>query len=214
MEDNNFKDIWKAQDEKLEKTLKLNLRILASMQTQKAQSKLNALAWFKTVAVILGILFSAFLALLIYGNRGDNMYFTVSIAMILFFTLWATIAYIKDIVFLKSLDYSAAITDTQKKLAELQVSTIQSFRIIILQLPFHSTWFWTHQLVTSDTRFQLISFSCTFIFILITWWLYKSITVKNMDKKWVKAFMNIGPEYKSVTRARDFLYEIEEYKKD
>ncbi len=214
MKDISLQNIWKAQDEKLERSLKLNLRIFESMQTQKAQSKLNALVRFKTVAVVIGVLWSAFLGLLIYGNQGKNVYFTVSVGMILFFSIWATAAYIKDIILLKNLDYSSSITNTQKKLAGLQVSTIKSVRIILLQLPFHSTWFWTQKLVTGDTRFQLISFPCTFAFILITIWLYKSISVQNMDKKWVKTFMNIGPEYKSVTRARDFLSEIEEFKKD
>lgn len=214
MEDISLQHIWKSQDEKLERSLKLNLRILENIQTQKAQSKLNALVRFKTVAVIIGLVWCAFLGVLIYGNQGNNMYFTVSVALILFFSIWATVAYIKDILLIKSLDYGSSITNTQKKLAELQVSTIKTVRIILLQLPFHSTWFWTQQLVTRDTKFQLIAFSSTAVFLLVTIWLYKSITVKNMEKKWVRTFMNIGPEYKSVTRARDLLSEIEEFKKD
>ncbi len=214
MEDLTLQNIWKTQDEKIERSLKLNLFILASMQTQKTQSKLNALAAFKTVAVIIGVLWSALLGLLIYGNHGKNIYFTVSIGMIMLFSIIAIVVYIKHIVLIRQLDYSASITETQKKLAGLQASTINIVRILWLQMPFYCTWFWTPELVSSDLTFQLISFPITLLFTLLAIWLYKNISLKNMDKKWLKVFMNLGPEYKSVTRARDFLYEIEEFKKE
>ena len=61
MEDSTLKNIWHAQDEKLDRALKLNLFILESIQTQKAKSKLGALAAFKIWAVILGISLVLFL---------------------------------------------------------------------------------------------------------------------------------------------------------
>ena len=86
MEDITLKNIWKAQDEKLDRAMKLNLFVLDSMQKQKAASKLNGLARLKLVAVILGILWSLFLGILVYGNQLQNIYFTVSVGMILLIT--------------------------------------------------------------------------------------------------------------------------------
>jgi hypothetical protein len=66
-----------------------------------------------------------------------------------------------------------------------------------------------------DPRFWYISFPVTMIFVVFTAWLYISISPGNMKKKkWVSRFMNIGMEYKSVTQARNFLAELEEFKKD
>ena len=211
MEDTLIKELWKAQDEKLEKSLKLNLLLLSTLQKDKARSKLDKLVRFKSVVVFLGIVWCAFLGLLIYSNKFKNMYFEVSIIIIFLFNAYACIAYISQIIFIKKLDYSDSIINTQKKLADLQVSTINITRILLLQLPFYSTWFYTHQLVMHDTHFQLVSFSTTFIFVLAAIWLYKNINVKNMHKKWLRTFMNVGPEYKSITEARDFLYEIESF---
>ena len=89
MEDITLKNIWKAQDEKLDRAMKLNLFVLDSMQKQKAASKLNGLARLKLVAVILGILWSLFLGILVYGNQLQNIYFTVSVGMILLITIAA-----------------------------------------------------------------------------------------------------------------------------
>jgi hypothetical protein len=48
MEDVMLKNLWKAQDEKLDRTMKINLYLLESLQKHKAQSKLSSLARLKT----------------------------------------------------------------------------------------------------------------------------------------------------------------------
>ena len=214
MEDSTLKNIWHAQDEKLDRALRLNLIILESIQTQKARSKLGALVTFKTWAVILGIVFVLFCGLLIYGNQLKNIFFTVSFAMIMLFSIYAVVVYIKHIILIRHLDYSASITDTQKKLASLQSSTISSTGILVLQLPFHSTWFWSWQLINGNVvKFWAIAVPCTIVFTLAGIWLYKNISEKNMHKKWVRRLFNAGPEYKNVVAARKFLDELEEFKK-
>jgi hypothetical protein len=213
MEDITLKDLWKAQEEKLEKTMKLNLYLLESIQKQKAESKLNSVARFKFWVAILGIVFSAFIALLIWGNWFRNPYFTVSMGMILIFTVIAVIVYFKHYALLKRINYSDSITSTQEKLAWLQLSTINIARILILQTPFYTTWFWTPEDVFQNDKFWMISLPATTVFVLITIWLYINISPGKMHKKWVRSFMNVGIEYKSVTQAREFLNEIEEFKK-
>ncbi len=213
MQDINLSEIWKSQDEKLDKTLKLNLYIIDSLQKQKVRSKLGALAIFKFAIAVLGILFAVFLGALIYANQLHNIYFTVSFSMILLLTVIAIVVYLKHFLLLKSINYSDSITNTQEKLAWLQMSTINISRVMILQTPFYSTWFWTNEQM-HDAKFWAISLPVTFIFVIATIWLYKNISPSNIDKKWVAKFMNVGMEYKSVTQARKFLAELEEFKKE
>jgi len=208
MEDIILKQLWKAQDEKLEKSLQLNLFLLNSMQKDKAKSKLDKLARFKFFAVVLGVIWCAFLALLMYGNNFNNIYFELSVGAIFLFSLYACVVYIQQIIFIKKLDYSDSIISTQKKLAQLQLSTINTTRVVLLQLPFHTTWFYTHQLVMHDLTFQLVSFPITLLFAFLAIWMYKNMKAENMHKKWLRTFMNMGPEYKSVTEASAFLSEI------
>ena len=168
MDDITLKSLWKVQDEKLDRTMKLNLFILDSMQKQKAQSKLKGLARLKLVAVILGILWTLFLGVLVYGNQLQNIYFTVSVGMIMLITIAAIAIYIKHIVLIKELDYSQSITDTQKKLAKLQASTFNN-RFILLQTPFYTTFFWSTEMIqASVTKFCLIAVPITLLFTLLT----------------------------------------------
>jgi hypothetical protein len=211
MEDITLKNLWKAQDEKLDRAMKLNFFILDSMQKQKAASKLNGLARLKLVAVILGILWSLFLGILVYSNQLQNIYFTVSVGMIMLITIAAIAAYIKHIVLIKQLDYSQSITDTQKKLAKLQASTFSN-RFILLQTPFYTTWFWSTQMIeSSGIKFWLIVVPITLAFTVLTIWLYKNLTPHNMHKSWVKYLVNNDPERVPVIQAQKFLNEIEEF---
>jgi hypothetical protein len=213
MEDITLLNLWKAQEKKLDKTMALNLFMLESMQKQKAQSKLNGLARLKMVAVILGIGWSLFLGVLIYGNQLQNIYFTVSAGMIMLITILAVALYIKHIVLIKEIDYNQSITSTQKKLSKLQASTFNS-RFLLLQTPFYTTWFWSTGMIEGNgIKFWLISIPITLFFTFLTIWLYRNLTAENMHKKWVKALVKNDPEHISVMQAQDFLNEIEEFKK-
>lgn len=213
MEDITLKNLWKAQADKLDRSMKLNLFILDSIQKQKAQSTLNSLAKFKLVAVILGIVWSLILGMLIYGNQLQNLYFTVSAGMIMLITILAVALYIKHIVLIKELDYSQSITETQKKLSTLQASTFNN-RFILLQTPFYTTWFWSTGMIEGNRiAFWLIAVPITLLFTLLTIWLYRNLTTANMHKKWVKALIKNDPEHISVMQAQNFLKEIEEFNK-
>lgn len=217
-----MKNIWQSYDRKIEEarvlnlqSWALNLRCFETIQTQKAKSKLDSLVTFKIWAVALGIIWVLFLGILIYGNRFENPYFGVSVSFIMLFSLIAVVVYIKHIIIIKQINYAENITDTQKKLAQLQVSTIKFTGIVWLQMPFHTTWFWHSKwILFSSLKFWLIPFPITLLFTFLAIYLYRNINLENMHKKWVRALMMAGPEYKSVIKAIDFINEIDAFKKD
>jgi hypothetical protein len=212
MEDITLKTLWKSQDEKLDRTMKLNLFMLESMQKQKAASKLNGLARLKLFAVILGIVWALFLGVLVYGNQLRNIYFTVSVGMIMLITIAAIAVYIRHIALIKELDYSQSITHTQKKLAKLQASTLNN-RFILLQTPFYTTFFWSTEMIQASViKFCLIAVPITMLFTILTIWLYKNLTPLKMHKKWVSYLLKKDPEQVPLIQAQKFLNEIEEFK--
>lgn len=222
MEDIELKNIWQSYDRKIEEARVLNLQSWAlnlscfeTIQTQKVKSKLDPLATFKIWAVALGILWVLFLGVLAYGNHFENLYFSISVSFIMLFSIIAVVVYIKHIIIIKQINYIENITDTQKKLAQLQVSTIKYTGILWLQMPFHTTWFWHSKwILFSSVKFWLIPFPITLLFTVLAIYLYMNINLENMHKKWVRTLMMAGPEYKSVIKAIDFINEIDAFKKD
>src|SRR5205807_507174 len=84
----------------------LNLQCFEELQSHKAKSKLTSLANFKLGVIIFGIVYVLFLALLVYGNYGKNIFFAVSMSMIAIITTIAIVVYIKHIVIIKQISYS------------------------------------------------------------------------------------------------------------
>ena len=214
MNETDITAIWKAQEEKLDRSLQLNLFLVEQLQHTKINTKLKRLANFKIAAVIFGVIWAAFLGVLVYGNRFKNPYFTISAGIIFLFALLSIVIYIGHVRIIRSINYADPIVQTQEKLSKLGVSTINSVRVLLLQLPFYCTFSWTTDQLLHSTRFQLIALPITLLFTLAAIWFYRNIKVENMDKKWLKAFMNVGPEYRSLIEARDFLIQLEEFKKE
>ena len=212
MEDITLMNLWKAQEDKLDRTMKLNLFLLESVQKQKAQSKLKGLARIKTGAVILGIAYVLLLGLLIYGNQFQNIYFSISLGAILLFNVFAVVIYIQHISLIRQIDYSHSITNAQEKLSRLQASTF-STRFLFLQAPFYTTWFWSAGMIEAGgIKFWLISVPVGVLLTVLAIWLYRNLKPENLHKKWVSTFIKSNPEHKSIIEAQQFLNEIEEFK--
>ncbi|HQW83802.1 MAG TPA: hypothetical protein PK987_05045 [Ferruginibacter sp.] len=153
------------------------------------------------------------MAILVYGNSFKNPFFSVSVLMIALCNLAAVIIYIKHAVIIKQIDYSNSITVTQNKLTRLQASTFNIGRILWLQLPFYTTFFWSWQMIgNNDIRFWLIAVPITLVFTLLAIWLYKNLTPKNADKRFIKSFVLSSIEFTSIIKAKKFLNEIEDFK--
>ena len=218
MEDIELKNMWKAYDQKLEEAKLLNqqswvvnLKTFEYLQTNKAESKLKSLSAFKGWAIVIGFLWIFFLGMLAFGDHFTNPFFTGSVIMLMLFSIFAIAIYIKQIVLIQQINYKERIIDVQKKLAELQTSTINTHRIVWLQLPFYTTFFWNAKWMMDGPSFWLTAFPITLLFTLLTIWLYKNITLKNVNKKWVKLLLN-SKEWTSIIEAKTYLEEIEEFK--
>ena len=219
MEDIELKNIWKAYDQKIEEAKILNLQSWAVniktfeyLQTHKAQSKLRSLATFKLWAIVAGIVWLLFLGVLVYGNHFQNVYFTSSVIAIFFFTIIAVAVYIKQVVLINKINYSESLVNTQQKLTQLQASTINVVRVLFLQTPFYTTFFWNTDWIITDIKFWLIAFPVTLLFTFIAIWLYRNISFKNANKKWFKILMG-KKEWESIIIAKKYLDEIDEFKR-
>lgn len=220
MDDIELKNMWKAYGQKLEEAKILNLQSWAVnsktfeyLQTHKAQSTLNALSTFKKWAVAVGILWMLLLGNLVYATHFKNLYFSISVILIMLFTIIAIAVYLKHIVLINQINYSESILETQKKLTELQASTIKIVRILWLQMPFYTTFYWNTKWMNSDIKFWLIAFPITLCFTFLAIWLYRNISLKNADKKWFKILLG-DKEWTTIINAKKYLNEIEKFRKE
>lgn len=217
MENIDFINIWKAQNTKIEQALALNLKLLREIVDGKAKSAVRSLTILKSTLLFFGVLYLIALGGLIsfalsrYSPAWN--YFLVSVAAIFAINLFAAIAYIKHLVWLSEINYDGPVADIQQKLSKLQLSIIRLSRIMYLQTPFFTTFYlssnWFPQL--TPWPYTLFQLALTGAAIYSSWWVYKKMTIENIDNKLIKSLLS-GSGRDTVRKAMDFYKEIEEYK--
>jgi len=220
MEDRSFENMLQSFKEKdndtwLMNVMQLNMDCIITVQTQKAKSKLTSVAIIKVLGILLGLLWVWLLGSLGFAAYiVGNIFFAVSAGAVMFISIVAIIVYIKHLVLIAQIKESDSITYNQRKLAELQTSTLKITRILFLQMPFYSTWFITPTLLANAGTAELviqvvITASLTFLSI----WLYRNISFKNANKKWFRILFG-NSEWTGVTKAIAFMKEIDDFKND
>lgn len=217
MDDLELNALWKEYDRKLEESRILNLQswvvnrqTFEWLQAHRAASRLRPMGVFKGRVAFVGIIWVAFLGLLLVGNHGQNAFFTGSIAILLLFNLYAVITYLQQRALIRRIDFGDTILQTQQQLSALQASTLRVTRILVLQVPFYSTWFWSRQMIDS-AAFWAISVPVELALAAGSIWLCRNITLANADKKWFRLLFN-GIEWTPILQAMHHLREIEEFR--
>jgi hypothetical protein len=211
MEELEMKQLWRAYDMKLEKSLQLNQKIIRDMQTLRAEDNISSFRRNQVFNVILGILWIIFLVYLVFHGMSD-IYFVVSVGLIAVFNIFAVAAYIRHLALLNEVNITDSITGVQEKLAAIQTSLNNVGRILILQTPLYCTFWYNQQLIDhGGTQFWAINLIIVALFTAASVYLFNTLTYKNIHRKWVKAVIeSFGG--KKLSKAMEFLNEIEDYK--
>jgi len=219
MEETNFVLLWKEQYEKIDQSLAINKQLLQEIIGQKAQKSLRSLIRFKVWGIIAAVTYLLLLGVALFYSISHYSaaanYFIISIAAIFLINVKALYDYIKHLAWVNSIGYDGSITEIQRKLTKLQLSIFQHTRVMFLQLPFWTTFYLSSKWFPYAVSWEYVAFQVFFTasFAYLAYWFYKNLTLKNMNKKWVRTFIN-GSGGKQVLRALEFYKEIEDFRKE
>lgn len=209
-----FIQLWKAHDAKLEHSLQLNLRLLKEVQTQKTRSVLRTLTAGRVIGIVLGVLYEIILCVACWYVRSQPV-MAISIGVFIVVTGIAMGAYWWELVLIARIGYAENIVDTQEKLADIQSSMIRALRISWIQLPFWATFFVSNELIRKGGPvFWAVEIPVVLAFAAAAIVLFRNLTPEVMErKKWVRKLLQ-GTGWRSVTRAIGFMREIREFKQE
>ncbi|HEY8919541.1 MAG TPA: hypothetical protein VIM87_24030, partial [Chitinophaga sp.] len=89
MDEMELKNLWQAYDQKLERSLSLNLHIVQELQKQKARSALRPLRAFKSLMIVFGIIWISVLCLLVsHAFTYQGIFFALSGCAIILFNVF------------------------------------------------------------------------------------------------------------------------------
>lgn len=219
MENIELINIWKEQNAKIEKSLAINKLILKETIGQKAESALKGLVKLKTAGIVAFVFYLLILGYVLFyaisNYSSASNYFIVSMSVIALINIKGFADYIKHLAWTKNLNYDGSVMEIQKRLSKHQLSIINHSKIMILQLPFWTTFYLSNSWFPQDIGFIYILFQITITgsFIYLTYWLYKVHKLENLNKKWFRNLL-AGSGGKSVEKALEFYREIEEFEKE
>lgn len=219
MEETNVVLLWKEQYKKIDQSLAINKQFLKEVITTKTQSVLHSLIRLKVVGIIAAVVyllllgFVLFYAITHYSSAAN--YFIISMAAIFLINGKALHDYIKHLTWIDNINYNGSVVEIQQRLVKLELSIIQHTRFTFLQLPFWTTFYLSNKWFPSEVSWSYIIFQVLFtgLFTYLAYWLYKNITLQNLDKKWIRLLVN-GSGRKYVMDAMKFNDEIEKFKQN
>jgi len=216
METAEIKNIWKAHDSILDRSIKLNIYCIETIQSQKSKLKLKPLLIFRIIESIILAIITYLLGGFLYDNI-SSIPLSLSAAVLIIYTLYALYLCSAQISLITGISYSESVTDIQRKLNLLQIHILDYFRLTFLMIPF---WF-----VYPVIGFKVIADTDIINILPAAWWIlqvvilvpisvyfYRQVSYKNIHKGWVR-FLIRNAGGRSVTEAAEFLKVIDEFRK-
>ena len=215
MEETDIINLWKSYDKKLEENLLFSRKNAEDITKIKVQSFLASMKPMKIFIILAGIVWVGFVDVLII-NIFDvaSPFLLVSAAIHVLLTKLAIGIYLYQLILIYQVDINEPILATQEKLVRLRSSTLWVSRLLFLQLPVWTTFWWNEVMFREWSVFQwLITGSVTLVFVFAAVWLFFNIKLENSDKKWFRLLFT-GIEWNPVIKSMELLSQINEYKNE
>lgn len=216
MDELEIKALWKTTNEKLEESFIISKKNTEDITKIKIQNFLGSMKPYKMFTLLVGLLWVGIGATVlsqIYLNSFSeaNKFFLFSASIQVLLTAIALIIYVYQLITIYQVEISDPVLQTQEKLSQLKVSTLWVTRILFLQLPVWTT-FWWHETMISDWNVLqwTMPVIVTFSFTIIAIWLFFNIKFENRNKRWFKLIFN-GREWTPLMKAMELLDQIGEY---
>ncbi len=217
MNESELKKYWQTANEKLEMSLIINKINTDEIRQLKIYHFISGMKVIKFFTLICGIFWVGIGAAILsniyqyqYTNANKFFIFSASIQVVL--TSIAILVYLYQIITIYSLDITEPVLKTQEKLSGLRSSTLLVTRILFLQLPVWTTFYWNESMIENgNLLLWIIQALVTLSFTFVALWLFFNIKFENRDKKWFRLIFE-GKEWIPLMRAMELSEQIEKYK--
>jgi hypothetical protein len=218
MNETELKILWQTANQKLESSLKINQKNAEEITKLKVQNFLSSMKPIKKFTLIVGIIWVAALGTLLvnlFFNSSENVsiFFMISASIQGLLTAIAIAVYIYQLDLINKIDFGEPVIEIQSKLSKLKVSTLNVTRILFLQLPVWTTFYWNDKMFsTENILLWIIQGIITLSFIYLAIWLFINIKYENRNKKWIKLIFR-GKEWQPILESMELMNQFEETSK-
>ena len=214
MQEIELKLLWQTAHEKLEQSAAIQKKHTESITKLEIKNFLSTIKPSKILAIFIGIAWvigmgALVVSLSVQASGKANLFFLVSMGLQVLITAVAIIMYLYQLVLIYEADLSKPVFEIQKRLSQLQASTLDVARILFLQLPLWTTFYLSEEMFVQENAFWLVfQVVATGAFTWLAIWLFKNIKYENRHQKWFQ-FIFQGKEWQPVVDAMELLEEMD-----
>ena len=216
MNELELKQLWQTTNKKLEENLAMNVKLADDLTRVKVHGIIGSMKPIKLFTIFIGFLWVVIGAGYLGGVFANtyqeaNKFFLYSATIQVVLTAIALGIYIFQLSLIYQVENTDPILQTQKKLAQLKVSTLRVTRIMFLQIPVWTTFWWNESMLNDWNVLQLgVTASITVVALILSIWLFVNIKYENRNKKWFNLIFS-GKEWSPLVKSIDLLDQIKDY---
>ncbi len=214
MEDKELLKIWKSYDQKLEEVLILNKEIAYEITKGKFHKTINSLRFPKSMLLIFGIPYTLILCFITWITfKAGAFIMMIGFGSISLIMIGVLVGYAYHLFLIARINGEEVISEVQKRLAELKISSFYIARLTVLQLPFWSVcWISMEAIKNSPFVYGGINLIVFLILSYGAYWLFQNLGIKHPASK-VSKIVFSGKEWEPIVKSVDILAQLEEYEK-
>ncbi|HMS98246.1 MAG TPA: hypothetical protein PKA12_05845 [Saprospiraceae bacterium] len=202
-------ELWQNQQVHLQQSMEMNKVLAKEVQTLKLQQLFSSMRPIKIFTLVVGLLWVVFVDSILVATYGiASPYFFWSALLQSAITKVAIGVYLYQLILLYQTDVSHAVSAVQQRIAHLTVSTLWVSRILFLQLPLWTTFWWTESFINEISPLaKSLLFSTVILFAAVALGLFINIRIKNREKPWFRWIFR-GREWDPLVKAQEVLEEL------
>jgi hypothetical protein len=220
MELDELKQTWAENARKLDRILSLNLQGLKTAQLDKTKSALGRFKAFRLIEMLVGILILIPLGFYI-AHRISVPTLVIPAFILAASVLVPVIANIRQLILLGGISYADPVTAIQRKLEEIKLHYLRSFRLPVLMLPLYMAYvivglnlfFGVDVLAHPDASFLWTNLAISLVFVVPAIWVLRNLSFKNTDNPVIRALVH-GNGGKQMVAALEFLKALQEFENE
>lgn len=202
-------ELWQNQQVHLQQSMEMNKVLAKEVQTLKLQQLFSSMRPIKIFTLVVGLLWVVFVDSILVATYGiASPYFFWSALLQSAITKVAIGVYLYQLILLYQTDVSHAVSAVQQRIAHLTLSTFWVSRILFLQLPLWTTFWWTESFINEISPLaKSLLFSTVILFAAVALGLFINIRIKNREKPWFRWIFR-GREWDPLVKAQEVLEEL------
>ncbi|MBP9883410.1 MAG: hypothetical protein KBF32_08405 [Chitinophagales bacterium] len=215
MQESEILNLWKTYNKKLEENLVLNKKNAEDITRIKVKSFLSSMKPLKFFTILVGIVWVVFVDVIIFSHLQDaNLFFLLSAGIQVVLTKAAIVIYLYQLILIHQVDISEPVVVTQLRLARLKSTTLWVARLLFLQLPVWTTFYWNQgMLENGNLTLYIIQAITTLAFTYAAVWLFLNIRHENKDQKWFRLIFDRN-EWSPVIKSMELMNQLNEFTED